>query len=69
MPLFFLTSIVTAIMGIYQLSKYMNRKQSISVLALGIILFSSVNVYSKAEEAEQIRIEQEEVEAQEEKEV
>lgn len=68
MPLFLLTSIVTAIMGIYQLFKYTNRKQSISILVLGIILFSSANGYSKAEEVEQIRIEQQEVEAQEEKE-
>src|SRR5699024_1004897 len=67
-PLFLLTSIVTAIMGIYQLFKHTNRKQSISILALGIILISSANVYSKVEEAEEIRIEQQEVEAQEEKE-
>src|SRR5699024_5608348 len=67
-PLILLSSIVIAIMGTYRTVRNKNRKQSIGILVLGIILFSFSNMHIAAQEAEQIRIEQEKVEAQAEKE-
>lgn len=67
-PPILLTSVVIAIMGIYQIVRNKNKKQSIGLITLGIILFSFSNLHIAAQEAEQTRIEQQEVEAQAEKE-
>src|SRR5699024_74949 len=67
-PPILLTSVVIAIMGIYQIVRNKNKKQSIGLITLGIILFSFSNLHIAAQEAEQTRIEQQKVEAQAEKE-
>src|SRR5699024_9037050 len=67
-PPILLTSVVIAIMGIYQIVRNKNKTQSIGLITLGIILFSFSNLHIAAQEAEQTRIEQQKVEAQAEKE-
>lgn len=66
--LIFLTSIGIIAMSIASFIKNRNRKQSVGILLLGVILFAFSYQYTVVQEAEQARIEQQEQEAKEEKE-
>ena len=66
--LFFFSSIIIVIAGIISFFRKRNRRQSVGLLALGVILFSFTGQYINAEAEEQARIEQQEQEAQAEKE-
>src|SRR5699024_4377856 len=66
--LFFFTSTIIVILSAVSFIRKQDKRQSIGILVLGIILFSSSYQYIEAQEAEQARIEQQEQEAQAEKE-
>src|SRR5699024_692520 len=66
--LFFFTSTIIVILSAVSFIRKQDKRQSIGILVLGIILFSSSYQYIEAQEAEKARIEQQEQEAQAEKE-
>src|SRR5699024_2260138 len=68
MSIIFLASFDIVVLGNVSLIRKQDKRQSIGILVLGIILFSSSYQYIEAQEAEQARIEQQEQEAQAEKE-